>query len=117
MDVQLGQGMEEDTYSSVKRRDGEGGKGKEQLETSGKLKMQLPACRVPAVEIVRAGEGERNAKAGGEEEEQLQHFSQLRPLHQPFWGFRGHAREGRGGCHCTQPPSPFWVPSQECWIS
>lgn len=77
--------------------------------------MQLPADRVPAVEIARVGVGERNAEAGGEEEELLQHFSQPRPLHWPSWGFRGHAQEGRSGCHYTQSPSPFWLPSQECW--
>lgn len=53
--------------------------------------MQLPADRVPAVEIARVGVGERNAEAGGEEEELLQHFSQPRPLHWPSWGFTGHA--------------------------
>lgn len=51
----------------------------------------LPAHRVPAVEIVRAGEGERNAEAGGEEEELLHHFSQPRA----FLGLQGAPSGGQ----------------------
>lgn len=49
----------------------EGGKGKEQPETSEKPKDDIPTYQVPAAEIVRARVGERNAKARGEEEELL----------------------------------------------
>lgn len=56
--------------------------------------MQLPAHRVPAVEIARAGVGQGSAEAGGEEEELLQHFSQPGPLCQPF-GIQGSGSRGQ----------------------
>lgn len=70
--------------------------------------MQLPARRVPAAEIVRAGARERNARAGGDEEELLQHFSQPQPLHRPSQGLRGHTQERLLLCTAC-------LPSRECW--
>lgn len=66
----------------------------------------LPAHRFPAVEIVRAGEGERNAEAGGEEEELLHHFSQP-------WAFLGLQGARSGGQEWLPPytaSSPILAP-------